>query len=125
MSNRSRRQFLAVGASALYAAQATDSQAARSPRSAADGDPVNDVLDYSRSYVTFVVKDQVNFARLQIDARTILFDQQGQVQDIFYRYASCKSENTHGVKDLFMQPNYDFSGVFGRDTYVIFRVRAP
>jgi len=85
----------------------------------------DDVCDYSRSFVTFVVDDEFNFARLQVESRTILLDREGKLIEEFFQFASCKSEDTHGTKDLFSQPNYDFSGVFSRTSYVLFRVRAP
>src|SRR6185295_942826 len=132
MSNHSRRQFLAAGAGAVCASRViggTGVLCGREPErlrsSTLSRDPLGDVLDYARSFVTFVVSDQFNFARLQIDARCILLDKQGKVQEIFYRYASCKSEATHAEKDLFQNPNFDFSGVFSPEHYVIFRVRAP
>ena len=83
------------------------------------------VCDYSRSYVTFVTHGRGNLARLQVESRCLLYDAAGKLLEEFFQYASCKSEDTHGSGVLFLDPNYDFSGVFSKDSYVIFRARAP
>ena len=121
-----RRDLLIASAGALYAAgtavAAGDSQ---NEETALPGRgkslSADDVLDYVRSFVTFIVDDGFNYARLQVESRAILLDRDGQTIDEFFQFASCKSEDTHGTKDLFYKDNYDFSGVFGRDSYVLFR----
>ncbi len=82
-------------------------------------------LDYSRSYVTFVIEGRGNLARLQVESRCLLYDADGKLLEEFFQYASCKSEDTHGSAVLFYDPNYDFSGVFSKEAYVIYRARAP
>ena len=82
-------------------------------------------LDYSRSYVTFVTKGRGNLARLQVESRCLLYDAEGTLLEEFFQYASCKSEDTFGTGVLFYEVNYDFSGVFSKEHYVIYRARAP
>ena len=82
-------------------------------------------LDYSRSYVTFVTEGRGNLARLQVESRCLLYDADGKLLEEFFQYASCKSEDTHGSGVLFYDLNYDFSGVFSKENYVIYRARAP
>ncbi|MBM3773594.1 MAG: hypothetical protein FJW37_00340 [Acidobacteria bacterium] len=84
-----------------------------------------DVLSYSGSFVTFVTKGRGNLARLQIESRCLLLDQDGRTIEEFFQFASCKSEHTYAQENLFQDPNYDFSGVFSREHYVLFRARAP
>lgn len=98
------------------------SQPATAPN---EQNPLHRVLDYARSFVTFVFGHEFNFARLQIDSRTVLLDRRGEVEEIFYRFVSCKSEDTHGKGDLFQSPNYDFSGVLSTKSYVLFRSPPP
>ena len=43
----------------------------------------------------------------------------------FFQYASGKSEDTYGTGVLFYEVNYDFSGVFSKENYIIYRARAP
>lgn len=83
--------------------------------------PLEMVCDYSRSYVTFVTKGRGNLARLQVESRCIVLDGEGNAIDEFFYFASCKSEDTYAKENLFYENNYDFSGIFSREQYVIFR----
>jgi hypothetical protein len=83
------------------------------------------VCSYSSSFVTFVLKKRANLARLQVESRCVLLDAQGRVIEEFFQFASCKSEDTYARENLFLNPNYDFSGVFSREHYVLFRAGAP
>lgn len=83
--------------------------------------PLEMVCDYSRSYVTFITKGRGNLARLQVESRCIVLDGAGNAEDEFYYFASCKSEDTYANENLFYENNYDFSGIFSREQYVIFR----
>jgi hypothetical protein len=82
-------------------------------------------LDYGRSFVTFITRGRGNQARLQVESRLMLFDGAGKLVDEYLQFASCKAEHTYAEKDLFQHPNYDFSGVFSRREFVIFRARLP
>jgi hypothetical protein len=79
------------------------------------------VLDYSRSFVSFVLP--VNTARLQVEARCILALPRAAGEE-FLMFASCKSETCYVDGQLFQDPNYDFSGIFGETGYRIERIHA-
>lgn len=86
----SRRNFIATaaGMACVFARPALSGSgiptASRSPapddKPAAPINPklvppgVEDVCDYARSFVTFIVKGRGNLARLQVESRCILFD---------------------------------------------------
>ncbi|MBI2190897.1 MAG: hypothetical protein HYU36_02790 [Planctomycetes bacterium] len=82
------------------------------------------VLDYARSFVTFVTSQRGNNARLLIESRCVLTDARAGSSEEYFLFASCKSEHTYAEKNLFQDPNYDFCGIFGREDYVIFRTRS-
>ncbi|HEY0655300.1 MAG TPA: hypothetical protein VGD65_19335 [Chryseosolibacter sp.] len=85
--------------------------------------PVGAFCNYSQSFVTHITEKKANQARINIEARTIIENSSnGSVKD-YFKFASCKSENTYATKDLFMDPNYDFSGVYNAEEFVIFRSR--
>jgi hypothetical protein len=79
------------------------------------------VGDYSRSFVTFVLP--VNTARLQIEARCVL-SLPGAAEQEFALFASCKSEVCYVERQLFQDPNYDFSGMFSDTRYRLERIHA-
>jgi hypothetical protein len=82
------------------------------------------VLDYGRSFVTFVTEGRANNARLQIESQcTICHTASGERRDYFF-YAACKSEDTFAKRDLFYADNYDFCGLFSAEEYAIFRTHA-
>lgn len=123
----SRRHFVAAVAGSACVAPTRSSLAKdREENAKASADPLSMVCDYSRSYVTFRSrKVHANLARLQIESRCLLLDAQGAVEEEFFQYASCKSEDEYVENKLFLDPNYDFSGVFSREKYVIFRAGSP
>jgi hypothetical protein len=86
--------------------------------------PLAGVLDYGSAFVTFGTKNRGNLARLAIESRCLLFEND-QLHQTFYQFASCKSEDTYAKEDLFKSPNWDFSGVFSATHFVIFRVHLP
>jgi len=81
------------------------------------------VLDYSRSFATFVLP--VNTARLQLEGRCVLRQADG-TEEQFLMFASCKSEDTYVEQDLFRNPatdpSYDFSGIFADERYSLNRI---
>jgi len=82
------------------------------------------VYDYGRSFVTFVTHGRRNNARLQVESVCRLHDEQtGKTTDYVF-YASCKSEYTFAEKDLFIEDNYDFCGIFSQEEFVIFRTHS-
>lgn len=80
------------------------------------------VLDYSRSFVTFVTKGRGNNARLQVESRCTITAGGRTANYLFF--ASCKSENTFAPRDLFHADNYDFCGIFSDEEYAIFRTKS-
>lgn len=81
------------------------------------------VYDYSRCFITFSVPG--NNARIGIEGRCVLTAPDGSSEE-FLLFASCKSEDTYAEKDLFRvppgDPNYDFSGMYGRERYRLERI---
>ena len=77
--------------------------------------------DYSRSFVTFSVPG--NNARIQVEGRCLL-TLPGLAPEQYLMFASCKSEDTYASDDLFRVPNYDFSGLFGDNSYCLARIHA-
>lgn len=82
------------------------------------------VLDYARSFVTFVTAKRGNNARLLVESRCVITSAASGLAEEYFLFASCKSEHTFAEKNLFQDPNYDFCGIFGREEFVIFRTRA-
>ena len=82
-----------------------------------------EVVDYGRSFVTFVTPERGNNARLQIESKTTL-RRSGTDPLEYYFFASCKSEDTYGTGDLFHEDNYDFCGMFSADEYAIYRTKS-
>ncbi|MCC7263021.1 MAG: hypothetical protein IT369_10910 [Candidatus Latescibacteria bacterium] len=80
------------------------------------------VLDYTRSFVTFVTKGRGNNARLQVESQCTLTAGGHTANYLFF--ASCKSENTFAPRDLFHADNYDFCGIFSEAEYAIFRTKS-
>lgn len=79
------------------------------------------VTDYARSFVTFVLPE--NQARLQLEASCQLTRPDAQTER-YLMFASCRGEWTYGEPgQLFLQPNYDFSGIFSDTRYRLHRVR--
>lgn len=80
-----------------------------------------EVVDYARSFVTFVLPE--NQARLQLEASCQLTFP-GNAAERYLMFASCRGEWTYGEPGhLFLQPNYDFSGLFSETRYRLHRVR--
>jgi hypothetical protein len=82
-----------------------------------------DVLDYSRSFITFLSKEVANNARIQIEARCELTVD--GIAEEYWLVASCKSEDTFAERNLFKVPNYDFCMIYSRDKYRMHRVPFP
>jgi hypothetical protein len=83
-----------------------------------------EMLDYGRSFVTFVTHGRGNNARLQVESRCRLTVKETGAQEDFLFFASCKSEDTFAEKNLFYEENYDFCGIFSEEEYVLFRTRS-
>ncbi len=82
-----------------------------------------EVLDYSRSFITFLSRERANNARIQVEARCELTVD--GVAEEYWLVASCKSEDTFAEQNLFLVPNYDFCMIYSRDQYRIHRVPFP
>jgi hypothetical protein len=79
------------------------------------------VCDYSRSFASFVLP--INTARLQVEARCLLA-LPGAAPEEHLMFASCKSEVCYVEGQLFLDPNYDFSGIFSDTRYRLERIHA-
>ena len=82
------------------------------------------ICDYARSFVTFVTPGRTNNARLQVESVCTLTDEDTRVTQEYLFFASCKSERTYAEKDLFIEENYDFCGIFSNEEYAIFRTHS-
>lgn len=80
---------------------------------------MEEVLDYSRSFIAFTTLDGANTARLQVDAACYIC-KEGETES-YYLVASCRAEEVYRTQGLFKEANYDFSGIFGPERYVILR----
>ena len=80
-------------------------------------------IDFGRSFVTFVTPERGNNARIQVEARIEFRDLACETTEELYLLASCKGEHTYAARDLFIQPNYDFCGVFNETQFSIIRTR--
>lgn len=78
--------------------------------------------DFSRSFITFVTKNRTNNARIQVEARCNLIDQ--ETTENFYLVASCKGEDTYGKGCLFLIPSYDFCMIYSSRDFMIIRAHA-
>lgn len=77
--------------------------------------------DFSRSFITFVTKERSNNARIQVEARCEIFDQQTGKSEDYYLVASCKGEDTYGTGRLFLEPSYDFCMIYSAADFMIIR----
>lgn len=83
-----------------------------------------DVLDFSRSFVTFFTTPEqgANIARIQIDA-TCRVDGWGPNGDVgtFHLIAPCRSEVMYAEGPLYQMPNYEFCGIFASNELALLR----
>ena len=90
-------------------------------------------LDYAHSYM-WPYTTRIDAVRVAIESRTIVYDDVAGTATAYYLGASCKSEDTYGVRKdysedgfkpgantLFYDPNYDFTWIIGGRSSVIFR----
>jgi len=127
----SRRRLIQFGASCPVAALTSSLLPGSSVAMTSQNSTVSDkkentqsmsVIDYGLSFLSG--KANWNRVRFWVESRTRILDEHtGQTID-YYQCASCKSENTFGKKDLFMEDNYDFIPVFGPEDGMIFRRKA-
>jgi len=82
------------------------------------------VCDYGKSFLTFVVEERANNARIQLEARCRLFPDDSDNPVDYVLGASCKAEDTYAPQDLFLAPNYDFCPVFSDTQYALIRTYA-
>lgn len=83
-----------------------------------------DLCDFARSFMTFTVESRVNIARIQLDARCTLVDQDSGAREDFVLITPCKSEEMYVDEGLFKAPNYDFMGIWSQREFVIIRTHA-
>lgn len=76
-------------------------------------------VDFANSYLTFSVGDDINLARIQLDA--ICTIEQGGTTTAYHLIAPCRSEYMYRDDRLFQLPNYDFRGIWTDSEYRIIR----
>lgn len=76
-------------------------------------------VDFANSYLTFSVGDDLNIARIQLDAICTV-EQDGQTT-AYHLIAPCRSEYMYKDDGLFQMPNYDFRGIWTDTEYRIIR----
>jgi hypothetical protein len=79
-------------------------------------------LDYGRSFIIGTAPG--NEVRFWVESRTQIVNEKTGASEEYVQCASCKSENTFGESDLFIDDNYDFLPVFGTEFGIYFRRRA-
>ena len=82
---------------------------------------MTETCDFSRSFITFVTKNRTNNARIQVEARCEILDQENGTKENYYLVASCKGEDTYGKGCLFLVPNYDFCMIYSSRDFMIIR----
>ncbi len=82
---------------------------------------MKETCDFSRSFITFVTKNRTNNARIQVEARCEMLDQENGTKENYYLVASCKGEDTYGKGCLFLVPNYDFCMLYSSKDFMIIR----
>ena len=107
-----RREFVAGGVGSICAFGAWPVIAnTKQDQSAKEADMKT--LDYGLSFLHGT--KSFNAVRFWVESRTIIIHEETKATQVFYQCASCKSENTFGDKDLFIEDNYDFMPIFGGD----------
>jgi len=81
--------------------------------------------DFSHSFVTFVTPGRANNARIQVEARCTIKNAQQNIAEDYFLVASCKGEDTYGTGVLFLEPSYDFCGIFSDQEFMLIRVGVP
>ncbi len=112
-----RREFLTIGAAAGAVVLAR-----RGIAKPEKGEGAMDVVHFPNSYMTFTTPGRGNNARILIESRCQITDLATNTSTEYYVIASCKGEHTYAERDLFVEPNYDFSGIFSQDEFVLIRV---
>ena len=84
-----------------------------------------ETCDFSRSFVTFVTRERANNARIQVEARCAITDARNGSTEEYFLVASCKGEDTYGSGVLFLEPSYDFCGIFSAREFILIRAGVP
>jgi hypothetical protein len=84
-----------------------------------------ETCDFSRSFVTFVTRERANNARIQVEARCAVSDTRSGGSEEYFLVASCKGEDTYGSGGLFLEPSYDFCGIFSAREFILIRAGVP
>ena len=76
-------------------------------------------IDFANSYMTWFGAG--NHARIQLDAACTIVDEQAGTEETFYLIAPCRSERCYMDDPLFTMPNYEFSGIWSREEFLLIR----
>ena len=85
---------------------------------------MNNVTDFANSYLTFTVPNELNTARIQLDARCVLTDNRAGTMEEFFLISPCQGERMYETSNHFLTPNYEFKGIWSRTEYVLIRTFA-
>jgi hypothetical protein len=77
-----------------------------------------ELIDFYNSFINTYVANSIQFS---IDSYCFIIDKRTKIKKDFYHCSSMKSENTFGLKNLFLKNPYDFTVVFGKNIFKIFR----
>jgi hypothetical protein len=77
--------------------------------------------NFSKSFMTFVTQNRGNNARIQVESKCEIFDQEKDESENYYLVASCKGEDTYGKGRLFLVPSYDFCMIYSSKDFMIIR----
>lgn len=113
MINPTRREAIQAAAASVVTLAAARAHAAEAP--ALEMTP----LDYGRSFICCTAA--FNAVRFWVESKTRIIDSNSGTWTDYYQCASCKSENTFAERDLFMEDNYDFLPILGKDRWLVFR----
>jgi hypothetical protein len=75
-------------------------------------------IDFSRSFCTWLLKEQSGYGRFTIEAvlRTSIEE--------FLLLSGVMAANVYGKENLILKPTYEFAAVFGKSRYRVFRTHA-
>lgn len=83
-----------------------------------------DFLDFSHSFVTWLLKDQDSYGRFAIDATCRLQSPSEGIDETFYLLSLVMAGNVYAEKSLIKEPPYTYQAVFSRTEYRVFRTFA-
>jgi len=78
-------------------------------------------IDFANSYMTWFAAG--NNARIQLDAACTIVDEVSGNEEQFYLIAPCRAERCYVPGQLFRMPNYEFSGIWSQEEFLLIRTQ--